>query len=140
MKLADSIIKWWKDDYNFLPRLYRDFRYKRVGLHTFTYNPVQDCYHDDYVHIPKKDLPQKAVHVTGGRWKEWFIDEVNTGKFPEPGHCTAIDLHLWMDNNDIDNALAFKHRKPLPVDGKLLVIAIIAIVVCGFLGLKGFMG
>lgn len=140
MNINESIKNWWEDDHNWLPRFYRDIKYKRVGLHTFTYDMSQDCYHDDYVHIPKKDLPQKAVHVTNGRWKEWFLDLVDTGDFPKVGHCTAIDLHLWMDNNDIDNALAFKRKKPLPVDGKLLAVAVIAIIVCGYLGLKGFMG
>lgn len=131
-----SIKGWWADDRHFLPRIWRDFRDDRVGLYTLTYDAEMDVYRLDYVHVPRRELPPKAVHITGAGNGEWMHDLVDTGPWPSPGECTAIDYYLWMKSNAIDDALAINKRLPFFIDGKMLLIvgaAIAAVVAIWFI-------
>lgn len=128
---SDTLKTWWDDDRHAIPRFIRDLQYNRVGLYTLTFNPVTECYHLDYEHIEKKNLDPRAVHLTGSGESEYYLDLVDTGKFPKPNYMTATDLYLYMVNNDISDALTNKRKAPIILDTKtagLIAIAVIAVI------------
>lgn len=100
-------------------RIIRDTVRGYVGVWTLNYNAFEDVYELEYKTMPKKEVPKKAVHVTGKGETEWFLDMDGSGEFPEPGHCTAIDLYCWSKNNALDEALNIKHKTP--IDPKLWI-------------------
>lgn len=126
--------EWWADDWNFWPRTWRDLKDKRVGLWTYTYDPQSGYDNLEYTHVPRRDLPADALHVTGKN-SEFFLDKVDSGTYPLYGQITAVDLYLWMNNNEIDQALANKKGWELPVDWHLLALAVGACVILGLLAM-----
>lgn len=122
-----SIKGWWADDRHFLPRIIRDIKDDRVGLYTLTYDEAMDVYRLDYVHVPRRDLPPEAVHITGAGNGEWMHDKVDSGPWPLPGECTALDYYLYMKSSAIDDALAAQKRLPFYIDGKMLAVVGVAI-------------
>lgn len=80
-------------------------RNRSVLLYTLTYNEERQ----EYVRIESRTtfgkLPSDAVHLTGQK-DAYFLDAVRAGKTPEG--LTAVDLNLWLLNNDINDALATK--------------------------------
>ena len=130
LSFSDKLKKMWNDDRYLIPRKIRDLKDNRVGLYTLFYNAQNETYAQFYEHVPKKDLPAEAVHISGKQGKEYIIDYVDAGKYPKPGYTNATDLYLYMMNNDIDDALT-NVRKPLPIDTKYLAyigIAVLAVV------------
>lgn len=86
-------------------RWIRDRIQHRVGLWTYSYDPDADVCYLDYDTLRRKDLPAEAIGVRGMGGSEYFLDMDGRGRFPLPGHCTAVDLYNWMSNNAIDDAL-----------------------------------
>lgn len=128
--LGGKLSAWWNDDRHAIPRFIRDWQLDRVGLYTLTYNPATECYHLDYEHVVKKTLDPRAVHLTGSGESEYYLDLVDTGKYPQPNYMTATDLYLYMINNDISDSLTNKRKAPIILDTKtagLIVIAIVAV-------------
>lgn len=131
---------WWADDHHAIPRFIRDWQLDRVGLYTLTFNPVTECYHLDYIHVCKKDLDPRAVHLTGSGESEYYLDLVDTGEYPKPNYMTATDLYLYMINNDISDALTNKRKTPIILDTKTAGLIVIAIIgVAAFIIYKVFM-
>lgn len=102
-------------------RWIRDLVQHRVGHWDMSYDEENDLMHLDYTTVRREDVPLEALHVTGKGSTEWATDRIDSGSFPEPGHCTAIDLYCWMNNNALDDALTVRHKTP--IDPKLLVYA-----------------
>lgn len=127
-EIKKAVKEWWADDIHWLPRHIRDWWHKRVGLTTYTYDMDRNEYSSVYVHMPKKDLPTDAVHVTGKHNKEYALDLTKQGEYPAPGTCTAIDLYLYMQTTAFDEALTFKKKKAVDIDPKYLVIVAVAVV------------
>lgn len=118
---------WWADDRHFIPRIWRDIKEDRVGLYTFTRDDENNIYHLDYVRIPRRDLPLKAIHVTGTGDGEWFHDLVDSGPWPQPGEFAATDYYLHAKSTALDDALAIPKKLPFYIDTKMVVIAGLAI-------------
>ena len=159
-KKESALSKWWNDDRHFIPRFWRDLTLNRVGLYTVTYDRATDCYEQSYVHIPKKDLPVRAVHVSGSGNSDYYLDNVqpdlydahymtddgqitkleclnSAGDYAEPLTMNATDLYLYMINNDIAEALANKRRVPIILDTKTLgLIGVLIIAAVGFVLLR----
>lgn len=125
-----TFAEWWADDSHFIPRIWRDFKLDRVGLYTLAYDEPGDVYRMDYVHIPKKDLPAKAVHLTGSGQREWLHDTIDLDGWPKPGECNAIDLYLYMKSSAMDDALTVQKKLPFYIDTRMLIIAGAAVVGC----------
>lgn len=77
----------------------------------------------------RKDVPVEAVHNTGDS-HGYTIDTVKV-KYPyryDEGGFSAIDLNLWLQNNDINDALALKWDGMKNIEPKhLVIVAAIAI-------------
>lgn len=129
-ELKESLSKWWADDAHAIPRMVRDFRDNRVGLYTLDYDTGRDVYTLDYVHVKKTELPADAVHVTGRNWADYFLDKVG-GEFPDGTMGTAVNLHLYMQNNSISDALLWTPKKELPIDSKMLALILVAVGILG---------
>ena len=125
--IKEQFNKWWADDAHWLPRTWRDIRDNRVGLTTYKFNEAMNEYTSDYVHIPRKEIPPLAVHVTGKRNKEYALDLTSQGEYAPPGTCNAIDLYLYMQTSAFDEALTFSKKKTTAIDPKILVIAAVGI-------------
>lgn len=80
-------------------------RNRPVVLYTLTYNEDRREYVRTESVTTFGKLPADAVHLTGEK-NAYFLDAVRAGKTPEG--LTAVDLNLWLVNNDINDALATK--------------------------------
>ena len=80
-------------------------RNRPVVLYTLTYNEGRREYVRTESVTTFGKLPADAVHLTGEK-DAYFLDAVRAGKTPEG--LTAVDLNLWLVNNDINDALATK--------------------------------
>ena len=80
-------------------------RNRPVVLYTLTYNEDRREYVRTESVTTFGKLPADAVHLTGEK-DAYFLDAVRAGKTPEG--LTAVDLNLWLVNNDINDALATK--------------------------------
>lgn len=143
---------YYRSDRFWLYRWYQDWKYKRVGLTTIKWLGEEYGYRMDVERIPKTQLDElrrstpSPVHKSNAGWKEWvLIDDPNPTPFPEVKHKedpfyepTAIDLYMYMTNKDLDNALTFKKKTDIPIDGKMLVLCIAAIAVLAFIVLRMF--
>ena len=133
--MGNLISKWLDKDDTSLKIWINDYRWKRVGLYTLTYDEGTGWYHQDYVHIPRRELPPQAVHVTGRNYKDYYLDKVGVDNFPVNGQATAIDYYLHMVNTSIDQSLANKVNPLKNVDMKKLGIALLV----GVVGIYAFM-
>ncbi len=143
---------YYTTDRFWLTRWIRDIKYKRVGLTTITYLGPEYDYRMDYDRIPKSQLDMMRrsqpcpVHRSGRGWNEWVLfkdDSVTPFPVVMPegtdfvnSFCnpTAIDLHLYMVDNHIDQALSFSKKTEIPIDGKMLaVVGVIVVVMVFFL-------
>lgn len=108
-----------------------DWKHNRVGLHVMKYDNVNEWFTDDYTHVPKKDLPKMAVHMSRTR-KEWFLDETGLGRYPDAHELTAVFSEAWRRNNYINEALSQNWKGQ--VDTKLLllvaIVGVVGAVVC----------
>lgn len=142
----------WRNDSFWLYRWFMDWKYKRVGLTTITWLGEEYGYRMDYDRIPKKQIEEMRrkmpcpVHKSNSGWREWvLIRDPDCTPFPEVKPAgsqyynpTAVDLYLYMTNKDLDNALTFKKKNQVPIDGKMLVLCIGAIAVAAFVMLGVF--
>lgn len=158
--MTNFISKLWHDDRYFVPRFIRDFVYNRVGLWTASYveEDGREYYRLDYVHVPRRELPAEAVHLSGGGNQEFFhmliphgvyvphvlladgsvceLPPIEAGQYPKPLHLTATDLYLWLVNHDISDALTNQGKSRIIMDTKTLGvvgIGIIAAIVAAWL-------
>lgn len=97
-------------------------------------------YRIDKVVVDARDVPTEAVHNSGEN-KTFTIDRIKV-RYPyreyEKGF-SAIDLYLWMINNDINDCLAYKWNGMQFFSNKKLwlIIGIAAVAVIGFYIIKG---
>lgn len=162
-RLGEKVRKWfkksedekepsWKTDSFWAYRWYQDLKYKRVGLTTISWLGEEYGYRMDYDRVPKKQLDEMRrsipcpVHRSNSGWNEWvMVQDTATTPFPEimPEGAeyyqpTAIDLYLYMTNKDLDNALTFRKKQQIPIDGKMLVLCIAGVAVLAFVMLGMF--
>lgn len=143
---------YYRSDKFWVYRWYQDWKYKRVGLITIKWMGEEYGYRMDVERIPKKQLDDlrrsipSPVHRSNAGWNEWIlIDDTDVSPFPEvrsPGseyyEPTAIDLYMYMTNKDLDDALTFKKKKEIPIDGKMLLLCIAGVAVLAFIVLRMF--
>lgn len=110
----------------------------RVKLYVLTYEGDEEGngeYTNTVSYMVRRDLPREAVHVSGEK-NAYFIDKVKCGRRASPDECTAVDLCYWMENNDIDDALALKwsdkfntnmDMKKVIIIGVALIVAVIVL-------------
>lgn len=101
----------------------------KVKLYVLTYSGDEDGngeYTNTVSHLKRRDLPREAVHVSGEKGA-YFVDSVKCGRKANPDECTAVDLCYWMENNDIDDALALKWSSKFNMDIDFKKVAIIGI-------------
>lgn len=133
---------YYRSDAFWLYRWIMDWKYKRVGLTTITWLGEEYGYRMDVERIPKTqlDVMRKStpypVHKSNAGWKEWvMIKDDSTTPFPEvvreDGYYnpTAIDLYMYMMNKDLDQALTFRKKTDIPINGKMLVLIIAGVAV-----------
>lgn len=96
-------------------------------LHILTYDDGTEEYTLTEYKVMRQHLPKNAVHVTGKKGV-YFLDLVHPGCECDPEKCTAIDLNLWMMNNDINDALLYKYTSGQVDTKKVITIAVIAII------------
>lgn len=112
-----------------------------VRLTTLSRDPETGGYRMDTELVLKKDLPVEAVHNTGDR-NGFTIDNIKV-KYPyreDENGFTAIDLNLWLESNDINDALALKWDGLKMVEPKHVVLIgaiTIAIVVVVYVVMRG---
>lgn len=133
----------WRTDAFWAYRWYQDFKYKRVGLTTISWQGEEYGYRMDVERIPKKQLDEMRrslpapMHRSNAGWGEWvMIQDDRLSPFPEirPAGSefympTAVDLYLYMTNKDLDNALTFKKKQTVPFDGKMLLLCLVGVAV-----------
>lgn len=143
---------YYSTDRFWLTRWIRDIRYKRVGLTTITWLGEEYGYRSDYERVPKKQLEFMRqsmpfpMHRSNAGWKEWvLVRDDHLTPFPEVSpnedgfyQPTAIDLHLYMTNKSLDNALTFRKKNVIPMDGKMLLLCAGIVVVVVFIILRSF--
>lgn len=148
----DDSDSYYRSDRFWVYRWYQDWKYKRVGLTTIKWMGEDYGYRMDIERIPKKQLDElrrsqpSPVHKSNFGWNEWvLIDDPGKAPFPvvKPPNSpyympTAVDLYLYKANKDLDEALSFKKKKDIPVDGKMLLLCIAAIAVLAFIILRMF--
>lgn len=97
-------------------------------------------YRIDNVVADSEDVPTEAVHNSGESSK-YTIDRIKV-RYPyreyEKGF-SAIDLYLWMINNDINDCLAYKWNGMQFFSNKKmwLIIGIATVAVIAFYVIKG---
>lgn len=96
-------------------------------LQILTYDDRTEEYTLTEYKVMRQHLPANAVHVTGHKG-HYFLDLVHPKKQCDPEKCTAIDLNLWMENNDINDALLYKYTAGQIDNKKIITIAVIAII------------
>lgn len=148
-----SKVPRWRTDAFWPRRWLFDFIYRRVELSTLTWLGDEYGYRLDIERIPAKQLAQLRrstpwpMHRSNRGWNSWvLIQDDHLTPFPvvQPDSVTgfykptAIDLHLYMINKELDNALAFKKKEELPIDGKMLALCLIGVVVAAFMVLGVF--
>ena len=93
-----------------------------VKLHVLTFDKGMNRYRlDTTSKIKLKDVPPKAVHVSGKK-KEYLLEDIGLDYDIDPKQCTAVDLTAWMDNNDIEEAIAYSYKKDINIDMKKVLI------------------
>ena len=113
----DKVQKYFDKDERNKAKLEQD-----VKLHTLTYDKDMDRYRlDTTTKIKLKDIPMEAVHVSGKK-KEHLVEKINLDYDIDPRQCTAVDLTAWMDNNDIEEAIAYSYKKDINIDMKKVLI------------------
>lgn len=103
----------------------RERKERVVTLHTLDYDAQAGEYILTESRTTFPELPRGAVHITGRR-NEYFWDRA-----PHPerdGGITAADLCLYMLNNSINDALAYKWDPSQMDMRKVLVYGIAGIV------------
>lgn len=116
---------------HFLDEMYLN---AKLRLITLTFDKERYEYTMIYETIKRRDLPKDAVHVTKKR-KTYFLDltEHEVIDLPDVPQCTAVDYNLFLENNDITNALEMAWTRKEPIDTKkaitIVVIAIIGAVI-----------
>lgn len=92
-----------------LGRLWRIYVKGYVTVTTISRDPETDGYRFDTVEMLRKDVPVEAIPNTGNN-HGFTIDKVGV-KHPfreSENGFSAIDLNLWLESNDINDALALK--------------------------------
>ena len=103
----------------------REKKERNVKLHTLDYDAQAEEYILTESRTTFPELPRGAVHITG-RKNEYFWD-----RSPHPerdGGITAADLCLYMINNSINDALAYKWDPSQMDMRKILIYGIAGIV------------
>lgn len=100
-------------------------RQRLVTLYTLAYDDARHEYIRTESRVARGRLPLDAVHLTGEK-DAYMLDLVRAGKAPEG--LTAVDLNLWLLNNDINDALATKWSMTGDDIKKYIVYGIAAIV------------
>ena len=100
-------------------------REKPVKLLTLDYNATTEEYILTESSTTFSELPPGAVHVTG-RKRTYFWDRVRSYE-PTSG-ITASDLNLYMVNNSINDALAFRYDGKSMDVRKVLIYGIAGII------------
>lgn len=132
-----SFREWWEDDTHFIRRTLKNWTRGRVPLYTMEYDAATECYIERVVMMTKSDIRKiypDALHISGR--SGFYHMDIGTGPWPEPGECSAIDLYLYLVNNSINDALAYKLRT-WSIDWKMLGIAGAAIAVVVVLWVMG---
>lgn len=126
-----SFKEWWEDDTHLVRRTIKNWTRGRVPFYTMEYDPQTECYIERVVMMTKKDIRTvypDALHISGK--PGYYHMDIGQGPWPKPGECSAIDLHLYLVNNAINDALFYKVKPAWGVDWKMLGIAgaVIAVV------------
>lgn len=106
----------------------------KVQLITLTFDEERQEYTMEYTFCKRRELPKDAVHVTKKR-KMYFIDKTvhEVIERPNKPQCTPVDHNLFLENNDIRNAMDMAYTRKEPIDTKkaitIIVIAIIGAVI-----------
>lgn len=103
---------------------------KNVLLKTISLDPETGGYRIDITETTKPELPVEAVHQTGDK-TSWVIDKVQT-KRPynnQENGFSAIDLNLWLESNEINDALALKWKGLQGLDSRKMGIIIAGLVI-----------
>lgn len=143
---------YYTTDKFWLARWIKDIKYNRVGLTTITWMGYDYGYRMDIERVPKKQLDVMRrslpypVHKSNSGWNEWvMLNDDRLTPFPEvkPEGSeyytpTAVDLYMYMVNKDLDNALTFKKKSSVPIDGKMLVLVLAGVAVLAFFMLGMF--
>lgn len=103
----------------------RPRREKSVKLLTLDYNDTAGEYILTESSTPFSELPPGAVHVTGKK-RMYFWDRVRSYE-PNAG-ITASDLNLYMVNNSINDALAYRYDSRGMDVRKMLIYGIAGLV------------
>ena len=103
----------------------RPRRERSVKLLTLDYNDTAGEYLLTESSTTFSELPPGAVHVTGKK-RTYFWDRVRSYE-PNAG-ITASDLNLYMVNNSINDALAYRYDGKSMDVRKMLIYGIAAIV------------
>ena len=117
----------------------------KVLVKTISRDEETGGYRMDIVECDRADVPTEALHDTGCAYS-FTIDKIGV-RWPyredEKGF-SAIDLCLWMESNDINDALAYKWNNMQFFNDKgkyILIIAVAALALVAFYVFKGnFMG
>lgn len=103
-----------------------------VKLWIMEYDTARSEYNVTEHRVHYENLPPDAVHITG-RKGQYFLDLVKLGNPPSPAEITAVDLNLYMVNNDINDALAHNWAgdkfdlKRAAIYGAIGIVAVIII-------------
>lgn len=111
---------------------------REVTLINFTFDRENNEYiWDEKTHVKMKDVPHKAVHVTGKKRMYFDTDLWDELQWPGKGQ-SAVHMYLWMINESI-NPEALSEQKPKHADidwQKLLIYGIVGVV--GIFVIMGF--
>ena len=119
-------------------RQIRELKRNRVVVHTLEYEPWEMEYRHTIEYKQKEELPECAKPVTGKK-KTYLVDYIDPEKTPEGfwlddlgneprDRLNAIDLNLYMVNNDINEALLAGFKKNDMDLKKILIIGVVAVV------------
>lgn len=117
---------------NMMDRKKKQLKPRPVKLWIMEYDISREEYNITEHRMDYVNLPPDAVHITG-RKNQYFLDLVQLGNPPEPTEITAVDLNLYMVNNDINDALAHNWAgdkfdiKKAAIYGAIGIVAIIII-------------
>lgn len=103
---------------------------KNVLLKTISMDPETGGYRIDITETTLSELPVEAVHQTGDK-TSWVIDTVKT-KRPynnQENGFSAIDLNLWLESNEINDALALKWNGLQGLNSRKMGIVIAGVVI-----------
>lgn len=104
-------------------------RERKAVLLTLVHDDITGEYYMDERKVPESEIPKEALPVSG-KGRRYLLSSLGPGDVPDPRVVTALDLNLYMVNNDINDALSVHFSSFLRgLDIRTIIIGLIVLAV-----------